>query len=114
MRGMAKFIITGRIGSIREAGTALKISIASDYPRKDERGEWDSNTHWNTATVFGEKTIAWIKEKTKPGDLVQVEGRLREGSYEKDGAKIYTVELISEDFSLLHSHEAKERTDNAA
>ena len=114
MRGMAKFIITGRIGNIREAGSALKISIASDYPRKDERGEWESNTHWNTVTVFGEKTVAWIKEKTKPGDLVQTEGRMRQGSYEKGGETVYTVEIISDEFNLLHSHEPKEKDDSEA
>ena len=107
MRGTAEFQTIGRIGRIAEVGTTLKINIASDYPRKQEDGTWDDNTHWNTATVFNERTIKWIKDKCKLGDLVHARGRLRQGSYEKDGETIYTTDLITEDFLLLAKHQPK-------
>ena len=107
MRGTAEFQIIGRIGRIANVGTTLKIDIASDYPRKQENGDWDDNTHWNTITVFAERTIKYISENTKPGDLVRATGRLRNGSYEKDGAKVYTVDLITEDFHILNKHQPK-------
>jgi len=114
MRGTAEFQIIGRIGRIATVGTTLKINIASDYPRKDKNGEWDDNTHWNTVTVFNERTIEWINKNTKPGDLVHARGRLRNGSYEKDGEKIYTVDLLTEEFLLLAKHQPKSDADSAA
>jgi len=105
MRGTAEFLTIGRIGRIATVGVTLKINIASDYPQKNDRGEWEDNTHWNTITIFNERTITWIKDKCKAGDLVQASGRLRQGSYEKDGEKVYTTDLIAEVFNLLHSHQ---------
>ena len=107
MRGTAEFQTIGRIARIAEVGTTLKINIASDYPRRNEDGTWDDNTHWNTVTIFAERTIAWIKKNTKPGDLVRVTGRLRQGSYEKEGQTVYTTDLITEDFNLLAKHQPK-------
>ena len=107
MRGTAEFLTIGRIGRIAEVGVTLKINIASDYPRKNEDGTWDRNTHWNTVTVFNERTIKWIKANTAPGDLIHANGRIRQSSYEKDGETIYTTDLITEEFNLLVKHEPK-------
>lgn len=107
MRGTAEFQIIGRIGRLNEVGATLKINIAADYPRKDKNGDWEDNTHWNTVTVFNERTIAWIRANTKPGDIVQARGRLRNGAYEKDGETVYTVDLITTEFHLLARHAAK-------
>jgi len=112
MRGTAEFQIIGRIGRIATVGTTLKINIASDYPRKQDDGSWDDNTHWNTVTVFNDRTIEWIKTNTKPGDLVHARGRLRNGSYEKDGEKVYTVDLITTEFLLLAKHQPADKSDS--
>ncbi len=72
---------------------------------KQDDGSWDDNTHWNTVTVFNERTIEWIKANTKPGDLVHVRGRIRNGSYEKDGDTVYTTDLITTEFLLLAKHQ---------
>ena len=107
MRGTAEFQIIGRIGRIATVGSTLKINIASDYPRKKDDGSWDDNTHWNTVTVFAERTIEWIKANTKPGDLVHARGRIRNGSYEKDGDTVYTTDLVTTEFLLLAKHQQK-------
>ena len=99
MQGTAEFQIIGRIGKINEVGTALKVDIASDYPRKKD-GEWESNTHWNTVTLF-KKSAEWVKTNCNPGDLVHVTGRLRNGSYDRDGQTIYTVDVIADRFHRL-------------
>jgi len=112
MRGTAEFQIIGRIGRIATVGSTLKINIASDYPRKKEDGSWDDNTHWNTVTVFAERTIEWIKAKTKPGDLVHARGRIRNGSYEKDGDTVYTTDLVTTEFLLLAKHQPKDTDDS--
>ena len=108
MRGTAEFQIIGRIGRIATVGSTLKINIASDYPRKKDDGSWDDNTHWNTVTVFNERTIEWINSNTKPGDLVHARGRIRNGSYEKDGDTVYTTDLVTTEFLLLAKHQPKD------
>jgi single-stranded DNA-binding protein len=42
-----------------------------------------------------------IAEHVGTGDLVQAEGRVRQGSFEKNGETVYTVDLICDDFSIL-------------
>lgn len=107
MRGTAEFLIIGRIGRIAEVGQALKINIASDYPRRNDRGEWENNTHWNTVTLFGDERVARVKDKYKAGDMVQARGRMRNVSYEKNGDTIYTVDLIATEFVMLAKADAK-------
>jgi len=55
-----------------------------------------------------------IKNNTKPGDLVHAKGRIRNGSYEKDGERVYTVDLITEEFHLLAKHQQKGDADRDA
>jgi hypothetical protein len=51
---------------------------------------------------------AWL-EHIKEGDLILARGRMRQNSYERDGQKVYTVDLICEDFSVLaHKFERSE------
>lgn len=40
---------------------------------------------------------------THKGSLIGVEGRIQTGSYEKDGQKVYTTNVVVENFSLLES-----------
>ena len=101
MRGTAEFTIIGRIGKIARIGTTLKLNIAADYPYRNEAGDWVDNPHWNTVTVFNDATIKWAEKTLHPGDLVQTRGRIRNGTYEKDGQTIYTTDLIATDLNRL-------------
>ena len=109
MRGTAEFMIVGRIGKLTKLGKTLKINIASDYPYKDDKGEWVDNTHWNTVTVFNAATLTWAEKNLVAGDLVQTKGRLKNGSYEKDGDTVYTTDLIATDLSKLAGAPAKKK-----
>lgn len=101
MRGTAEFRIIGRVGKIVEVGGTRKINIASDYPRRQQDGTWESNTHWNTVTIFNEKVIAWIDDNLNQGDLVQAEGTMRQNSYDKGHQTIYTVDLVTSRLNRL-------------
>lgn len=104
MRNLAKFEIIGRIGKINPNGNVTHLTIAANYPRKDDAtGEWSDETYWNRVTVFGERTRNYISEKAKVGDLVRVEGRMRDSSYTKGGETIYTVDRIVDHFGILAS-----------
>jgi single-strand DNA-binding protein len=101
MRSFAEYQILGRVGKRADAGTALKISIAAEYGRRDDRGDFQTNPFWNTVTLFREQTIAWVRANIQPGDLVLARGTLRETSWDKDGETRYGVTLAAEDFTLL-------------
>jgi single-stranded DNA-binding protein len=42
-----------------------------------------------------------VNEHVSKGDLVHARGRLRQNSYERDGKRIYTVDLIALEFGRL-------------
>lgn len=53
--------------------------------------------------------VAWrnqaenVKKYVSKGSLVAVEGRIQTGSYEKDGQKIYTTDVIADNVQFLES-----------
>ena len=40
MKNVAEFTIIGRVGAIKTLGKAVRVTIASNYRLKDERGTW--------------------------------------------------------------------------
>ena len=62
----------------------------------------DDETDFIACKVWGKK--AEIMEKfIKKGHKVCIAGRLETGSYEKDGHKVYTTEVVVEDFDFIES-----------
>lgn len=62
----------------------------------------DDETDFINCKVWGKK--AEIMEKfIKKGHKVCIAGRLETGSYEKDGRKVYTTEVVVEDFDFIES-----------
>jgi single-stranded DNA-binding protein len=100
MRNVAKFEIRGQVVRTARVGMALKVTTAANYRLKDG-DEWKDDPHYNTVTIFNERTQKYIADNVGTGDLVQAEGRIRQGSFEKNGETVYTVDLICDDFSLL-------------
>lgn len=67
--------------------------LAVNENRKNENGEWESK-----AVAFL-NMIAWEHvakqcEQLKKGDGVVVTGKITTGSYEKDGVKKYTTDIV--------------------
>lgn len=98
MNTFAKFEIVGRVGKVKEVGTTLRISIAAEYGRKDNNGDFQSNPFWNEVTIFNENVSKWAKENVTPGDLVRAEGTIRQTEWEKDGQTVYGVTLACDSF----------------
>ena len=101
MRSFAEFQILGRIGKIARVGGVLKVNIAANYPVRQDDGTWKDNTHWNTVTVFNDKLANWIEANVTKGDPAHIRGRVRQGSYMKNGAKVYTVDMAVTDYAHL-------------
>lgn len=83
MRNIAEFTLIGRVGTIKEVGKTVRVSICANYPFKD-KDEWKDDAHWNEVTIFTKSIQTYVKEHVSKGDLVHVRGRLRQNSFERD------------------------------
>jgi single-stranded DNA-binding protein len=90
-----------RSGTNKQVGKTVRVSICANYPFKDDNGPWKDDAHWNEVTIFTKPTQSYVGEHISKGDLVHVRGRLRQNSFERDGQRIYTVDLIAQEFGRL-------------
>ncbi|CAH1662700.1 MULTISPECIES: single-stranded DNA-binding protein [Hyphomicrobiales] len=101
MRNIAEFTLIGRVGTIKQVGKTVRVTVCANYPFKDKGGEWKDDQHWNEVTIFTKSIQDYVNEHVSKGDLVHVRGRVRQNSYERDGQRIYTVDLIGLEFGKL-------------
>jgi single-stranded DNA-binding protein len=101
MRNIAEFTLIGRIGTIKQIGKTVRVAVCANHPFKDKGGEWKDDQHWNEVTIFTKSIQDYVNEHVSKGDLVHVRGRVRQISYERDGQRIYTVDLIAVEFGRL-------------
>ena len=105
-RGINKVILVGNLGNDPEmkytaGGMAIcTLSLATTSVRKDKDGQQIEKTEWHRVKLFG-KTAEVAGEYLKKGRQVYIEGRIEYGSYEKDGVKHYTTDIIGEDMQML-------------
>ena len=106
MSGVNKAIIIGRLGRDPElryttGGSACcKMNICTSRKYKNGRGVMVEDVEWHRVTAWGDQAEAAAKYLSK-GREVYVEGRLHTSSYEKDGQKHYTTEIVVEQMTFL-------------
>ena len=100
---MNRVMLIGRLGRDPEfrytaSGVAMaKFSLATDrWKRKGEEQPPD----WHRITVWSRLAEICAQYLTK-GKQVMIEGRIEYGSYEKDGVKHYTTDIIAENMQML-------------
>ena len=106
MAGINKVILVGHLGRDPEVRTidsgakVARFSLATTETYKDKNGERKDMTEWHNIVVW--RNLADIAEKylTK-GKLIYVEGKLRTRSWEENGAKRYTTEVVADGFTML-------------
>jgi single-strand DNA-binding protein len=113
---MNKVVLVGRLTrdpETRQAGetTVTRFSIAVDRRYKHEGGQ---SADFPSVVAFG-KTAEFIEKYFHKGMKIALEGRLQTGSYEKDGKRIYTTDVIAEavEFAESKSADAGTTTNNA-
>lgn len=115
MDGLNKIIIIGNLGADPElrmlpGGNAvlkLRVATTESWPDK-EKDVRNERTEWHRVTVFG-KSAENLARFLKKGMRVTVEGRNQTSSYEKDGQKHYSTEVIA-----LHVWAPPKLTDDRA
>lgn len=93
--------IIGRLGAdpvyqVSPSGARVaQISVATDSHRKNSAGEWETVPNWHSCVAF-EKRADYVKETLRKGDMVFLEGRLRESNWldKTTGEKRYRTEII--------------------
>lgn len=93
--------LCGRLGADAELKTAGKspvcrMRLATTRRFKAADGTWKDSTQWHTVTLFGKRGEALVS-KLKKGVLLTVQGYISYGSYEKDGVKRTTTDIIVDD-----------------
>lgn len=102
---MNRVMLIGRLGRDPEfrytpSGTAIaKFSLATD--RRKRNGE-EQPPDWHRITVWSTLAEICAQYLTK-GKQVMIEGRIKYGSYDKDGVKHYTTDIIAENLQMLGS-----------
>ena len=104
-------IIAGRLVSNPEVVTTENnkkrtyITIAVPRGFKNMDGTYDTDfircTLWNGVA---ESTCEYCKK----GDVIGIKGRIQTSSYEKDGEKVYSTDVIAEKVSFLSTKKVDE------
>ena len=107
---MNKVILMGRLTKdpeTRQAGETIvtKFSIAVDRRRKTEGGQ---AADFPSIVAFG-KTAEFINKYFHKGMKIALDGRIQTGSYDKDGVKHYTTEVVAENVEFAESKKADDK-----
>ena len=105
-RGVNKVILVGNLGNdpdmkYTQGGMAIcTLSVATTSVRKDRDGNQQEKTEWHRVKLFG-KLGEIAGEYLRKGRQVYIEGRIEYGSYEKDGVKHYTTDIVADEMQML-------------
>ena len=118
MAGVNKVILVGNLGADPEvrytaSGTAVaRFNIATNENFKDREGNWQERTEWHRIVAWG-KLAERCAQYLSKGSQVYVEGKLRSNTWEKDGVKRTTVEIVADSLQILGPKRAGEREPEA-
>jgi single-strand DNA-binding protein len=103
--GLNRVTLLGNLGAdpelrVTPGGQAvLKLRLATNENYLDRNNVRQDRTEWHRVTVWGRRAEALGKILQK-GDLLLVEGRLSTSSYEKNGEKRYSTEIVANNIVL--------------
>jgi single-strand DNA-binding protein len=103
--GLNRVMLLGNLGAepelrVTPGGQAvLKLRLATNETYLDRNNVRQERTEWHRVTVWGRRAEALGKILQK-GDLLFVEGRLQTSSYEKNGEKRYSTEVVANNIVL--------------
>jgi single-strand DNA-binding protein len=103
--GLNRVMLLGNLGAdpelrVTPGGQAvLKLRLATNESYLDRNNVRQERTEWHRVTVWGRRAEALGKILTK-GDSIFIEGRLQTSSYEKNGEKRYSTEVVANNIVL--------------
>ena len=107
MASVNKVVLIGNLGKDPETryspngGAICNVRLATTRNWKDKTsGERKEETEWHSI-VFYDRLAEIAGEYLKKGKLVAVEGRLQYDSYEKNGEKVITADVVADQVQML-------------
>jgi single-strand DNA-binding protein len=103
--GLNRVMLLGNLGAdpelrVTPGGQAvLKLRLATNESYVDRNNVRQERTEWHRVTVWGRRAEALGKILQK-GDSLFIEGRLQTSSYEKNGEKRYSTEVVANNIVL--------------
>ena len=101
-----KVILLGRLGKDPEVRTlesgkkVATFSLATSETYKDKSGNKQESTEWHNIVLW-EGLAGIVEQYCKKGDQVYISGSIRTRSWEKDGEKRYTTEILGRELQML-------------
>tara|TARA_X000001036_G_scaffold409249_1_gene420168 strand:+ start:1199 stop:1603 length:405 start_codon:yes stop_codon:yes gene_type:complete len=82
------------------------VSVATSDSWKDRNtGDQQERTEWHRV-VFFNRLAEIVEQYVKKGTKLYLEGRLQTRSWEQDGAKRYSTEIVANEMQMLDSRGA--------
>lgn len=106
MGSVNKVFLLGRLGrdaevKVTASGQSVgSFSMATSERWKDRSGQWQERTEWHRVVLWG-KAAESLQPYLVKGKEIHVEGRLQTRSWEKDGQKHYSTEVVADRVTLL-------------
>lgn len=115
MRTLNELNVLGHVGNNPKLfGQVAKLSVATNRVWTDQSGSRQEATDWVPVTILDSKQAEWVAKNVKKGDRVFAKCRVAETSYERDGERIYTVDVVALMFNLLASKSPNEGERNGS
>jgi single-strand DNA-binding protein len=98
--GLNHVMLIGNLGaepelrSTQAGGAVLNLRLATNESWLDKAGKRQERTEWHRIAVWGKRGEALAKILSK-GDSIYIEGRLQTSSYEKNGEKRYSTDIVA-------------------
>jgi len=118
-RGVNKVILVGNAGNDPEfrvmpnGNGVANVSLATSETWKDKTtGDQQEKTEWHRV-IFFNRLAEIVEQYIKKGSKLYIEGRLQTRSWEQDGVKRYTTEIVASEMQMLDSRGGGNTGDNS-
>ncbi len=119
-RGVNKVILVGNCGNDPEfrvmpnGNGVANVTLATSETWKDKNtGDQQEKTEWHRV-IFFNRLAEIVEQYVKKGSKLYIEGRLQTRSWEQDGVKRYTTEIVASEMQMLDSRNSSSETGNTA
>lgn len=101
-----KVILVGNLGNepeirtFQNGGRVANLSLATSESWKDKAtGERKEKTEWHRVVLFNTGLVDLAEKYLHKGSKIYIEGKLETRSYEQNGEKKYTTEVVLRPYS---------------
>lgn len=101
-----KVILIGNLGAdpevrtMQNGGKVVNLSVATTDSWKDKNsGERREKTEWHRVVIFNPGLVTVAENYLRKGSKVYLEGALETRSWEQDGQKKYTTEVVLKNYN---------------